>query len=433
MPLKISSFISYSPTYFKALEWVKLISLTGSIQIVVQGISFACGILIIRILPTQEYALYTLASLMLGSLIMLADGGITTSVMAQGGKVWKDRTKLGAVVVTGYALRKRFAIVLLAIAVPLFLYLFRHHGAGWITSVLILAALIPAFFTSLSGYVLTVGPALHQDIVPVQKIELGLGFGRILLLLFIFLFPFAYIAILAAGLPHVWGNLRLRKISHKYADWQQKPQPRIKKEILGVVKRVLPRSVFNSFSGQITVWLITIFGTTAAIAEIGALARLSMALTMVTYIFGTLVIPRYSRLTNERKILFQRFLQILGGLFLVCISIISFVALFPTQLLWILGENYRGLENELVLSIAGGCCNLIAVSLFTLATSRNWAFNPVWSISITILTIIAGISMIDISSLTGVLKFNLFVASMESLMYLLYCLFKIGRLQQQQN
>lgn len=336
------------------LEWIKLVSLTGSFQIIVQAISFTCGIIIIRILPTQEYALYTLASLMLGSLIMLADGGITTSVMAQGGKVWKDREKLGAVVVTGYELRERFAIVLLAIAVPLFLYLFRHHGAGWVTSVLILASLIPAFFTSLSGYVLMVGPALHQDIVPVQKIELGLSLGRIFLLLFILVFPFAYIAILAAGLPHIWGNIQLRKISSKYADWKQKPQPAVKKEILGVVKRILPRSIFNSFSGQITVWLITIFGTTAAIAEIGALARLSLALTMVTYLFGTLVIPRYSRLVSDRKILFQRFLQILVSLFLVCLGITGFVFLFSTELLWILGENYRGLEKELVLSIAGG-------------------------------------------------------------------------------
>lgn len=70
---------------------------------------------------------------------------------------------------------------------------------------------------------------------------------------------------------------------------------------------------------------------------------------------------------------------------------------------------------------------MIAVSLFTLATSRNWAFNPASSIFITILTIIIGITLIDISSLKGVLEFNLFVASLEGIMYLVYCLFKIGK------
>lgn len=423
--MKFYSLTTYWPIYVRTLEWVKLISLTGGFQILVQAISFVCGIFIIRMLPTQEYAYYTLANLMLGSLTILVDGGITTSVMALGGKVWKDRRKLGAVVVTGYEMRKHFAILVLVFAVPLFLYLFRYHGADWLTSVIILMALIPAFFTSLSGYVLMTGPALHQDIVPVQKIELGLGLGRGILLLFIFLFPFAYVAILAAGLPHVWGNMQLKKISANYADWQQKPQPSIKKEILGVVKRILPKSVFNSFSGQITIWLITIFGSTIAIAEIGALARVSMVLAIFISIIGTLVVPRYSRLASQRKILFQRFWQILSGLFLVCVGITGFVALFPTQLLWILGENYRGLEKELVLSIAGGCLNLMAVSLFTLATSRNWAFHPVWSISIIVFTMIAGIIFIDITTLTGVLKFNLLVASIEGIMYFIYCLYKI--------
>jgi hypothetical protein len=44
------------------------------------------GILIIRLLPV-EYAFYTLANTMHRTMTVLADGGITTGVMSQVGKV----------------------------------------------------------------------------------------------------------------------------------------------------------------------------------------------------------------------------------------------------------------------------------------------------------------------------------------------------------
>lgn len=75
----------------RAGEWAKLIAITGSAQVMVQAIGFISGILVIRLLPTHEYALYTLANTMLGTMTLLADGGIATGVMSQGGKVWQDK------------------------------------------------------------------------------------------------------------------------------------------------------------------------------------------------------------------------------------------------------------------------------------------------------------------------------------------------------
>src|SRR5438270_1038562 len=108
--------------YTRAIEWGKLIALTGSAQILVQGLGFICGIFIIRMLPTKEYALYTLANTMLGTMTILADGGIATGVMFRGGRVWNDRQKLGKVLATGLDLRKKFAIGSLLIALPVLFY-----------------------------------------------------------------------------------------------------------------------------------------------------------------------------------------------------------------------------------------------------------------------------------------------------------------------
>ena len=415
--------------YVKVFEWFKLISITGSSQLLIQALGLVSGILVIRLLPTQEYALYTLANTMLGTMMVLADGGIATSVMAQGGKVWQSRERLGAVLATGFDLRKKFAVAALLIAIPLLLYLLRQHDAGWLTSLLIVASLIPAFFTTLSGNLFTVGPALHQTIAPLQKIQVGISAGRLLMLLLtLFVFPWAYIAIFAASLPQIWGNLHLRKISTAYADWDQKPDPAIQKDILAFVKRILPGSIYYCISGQITVWLISVFGTTTAVAQIGALGRLSITLNLFSGVFGTLIIPRFARLATDRRLLFRRFMQMVLGLIVLFVTIVLIVSMMPRQLLWVLGKNYSGLENELILSVAASCISLFAGLLFTISTSRNWAINPLISIPLTVFAIISGALLIDISSLAGILKFNLFVSSTEVLIYVIYCVLKINKI-----
>ena len=417
-----------NPKYARLFEWGRLISIISGAQIIIQGIGLVSGILVIRLLPTQEYALYTLANTMLGTMVVLADGGIANSVVAQGGKVWQDKVKLGKVVVTGYDLRKKFAIGSLLIAVPILLYLLKHHQASWLMAILITLALIPAFITTLSGSLLSVGPVLHQAIAPLKKNEvIASGSRLILILTTLFVLPWAFVAVFVSGLPQIWANIRLREISENYADWHQKPDVEIRKRILDFVKRIMPGSIYYSVSGQITIWLISVFGTTASVAQIGALSRFGMMLSLFSMLFGSLIVPRYARLPNDKKKLLKRFLQAQFGLLLLSGAIILFAALFPKQLLLILGKNYTSLENELILSVIGSCLGLITGSLFTLSSSRGWALNPVISIPLTLLAITSGAAFIDVSNLSGILKFNLFVATTEVGIYLIYCLIKIFR------
>ena len=412
----------------QTLTWIKLISITGGAQLIVQFVGLISGIIVIRMLPTHEYGLYTLANTMLGTMLVLADGGISSGVMSQGGKVWQDREKLGVVLATGMDLRMKFAIGSLLIAIPFLLYLLIHHDASWLMSFLIVVSLIPSFFTSLSGALLQVAPKLNQDIGPLQKNNIVSNILRLVLIMItLFAFPWAFIAIFVAGIAQLWANSNLKKISFGYANWKQTPDVTVRKEILYFVKRILPGSIYYCLSGQITIWLISFFGNTAAVAQVGALGRLGMMLGIFTAILGTLVIPRFSRLPDEKIKLFKIFFLIQLGLVTLGIFIIGIVYLFPAQILWILGKDYSNLKTELILSIAGSCLGLVAGSAFGLSTSRGWAINPLISIPLTLGAIILGISIIDISTLVGVLKFNLFVYIVEIIMYYLYCAIKISK------
>lgn len=414
------------PKYDTIVNWGKLISITGSGQIIVQAIGFVSGILIIRLLPVHEYAFYTLANTMLGTMTVLADGGITTGVMAQGGKVWQDKEKMGVVLATGLDLRKKFAIVSLLVSVPILFYLLIYNGASWLTSFLITAALIPAFYAALSDSLLEIVPKLHQKILPLQKNQVGVGLVRLLLTgLTMLIFPWAFLVILAAGIPRILGNIQLRKIGYELADKDQIPDKEVRIEILALVKRIMPTSIYYCVSGQITIWLISIFGNTTSLAQLGALGRLSAMLSIFGAIVVTLIIPRFAKLALDKKLLFNRFVQIVGVLIVLLSVIVLLVYIFSTPILWLLGDAYRGLSVELFLSIISSCIGLLGGIVFNLYSSRGWAMSPFLMISINLVSIIILASILDLSNLKGALYFNIWLSCIGFLQLTMFSVFKI--------
>ncbi|MEO8112603.1 MAG: polysaccharide biosynthesis protein [Ginsengibacter sp.] len=412
--------------YDKVVEWSKLISLTGFAQVIVQVVALVSGIMVIRLLPPEEYALYTLANTMLGAMVVLADGGIASAVMSQGGKVWMEEKKLGSVIVTGLRLRKIFAIIVLPIAIGVLLYLLRHHGATWLFSSLIIVSIIPTFFMLINAGILEISPKLRQDLIELQKVKVISNLGRLAILaVSIFAYPIAVTALLAASLPQIWVNIRYRKITLKHADLNQKIDPVVQKNILKMVGRLLPEAIYYCLSGQIAIWLISVFGSTDSLAQVGALSRLSIILGFFSVLFASLIAPRFARLPNKPKVLLRYYLQILAGLIFLCVSITFAVWLFSSQILWVLGSHYFGLDKELVLMAISSCLNLLYGASFLLGTYRSWVINPIIFIPISLLTTVLAVIVMDTSSLENIILLNIVVTLIEVVMMTIFNLIKI--------
>lgn len=397
----------------KVKEWIKLTSLTGGVQILIQAIGLLSGIIVIRLLSTEQYALYTLANTMLGTMVVLADGGISSGVMAEGGKVWRNKHDLGAVMQTGLDLRKKFAIGSLLIALPILIYLLLHHGASWVMAIVIIASIIPAFISSLTGSIFQLPLKLRQDIKPLQGNVLIESIGRFALIFSLFVSPWAFIALLGSGIPRIFANIRLRKLSNPYVNWRASPDIEIRKRILKLVSRLMPGAIYYVVSGQISIWLISIFGSTASVAEIGALGRISIMITVVGSVFGTLIYPRFARIEEVSRFLLKRYIQIQCLLVLICLFLVAGVWLFSNEILWVLGDEYRDLNSELVLLIIASSVSLISGGAYVMSTHRGWAIHPGLSIPINILSIIIGVLFLDVSTLIGVIIFMIFINSVQ--------------------
>ncbi|WJS94222.1 polysaccharide biosynthesis protein [Flavobacterium johnsoniae] len=417
------------PKYETIISWGKLISITGSAQILIQALGFASGILVIRLLPVEEYALYTLANTMLGTMTILADGGISTGIMSQGAKVWQDKEKLGAVLATGLYLRRKFAVGSLLVATPVLMYLLLHNNASWLTTLLIVGALIPAFFAALSDSLLEIVPKLHQDIVSLQKNQVSVGIVRFLFLgLTMFIFPWAFIALLANGIPRVIGNVKLRKIADKFADKTQKSDPAVEKEVMQIVKKILPGAIYFCISGQITIWLISVFGNTTAVAQLGALGRLAVLLNIVSVLINTLIVPRFARLAPKRNDLLKKVLYTICLILLLSGILLLLVAIFPEQILMVLGKSYKGLSYEMILSVLIGCVNL-GISIFiSFSSSRGWVINPILTMVFNIFGTVFPLFFVDVSTINGVLMLSLFSSLWGLVIYGTFTFLKIFKL-----
>jgi O-antigen/teichoic acid export membrane protein len=396
------------PRYSKIFEWGVLVSITGSAQLFVQGLGVLSGFLIIHMLSTHEYALYTLAYTMLGTLVALADGGITSGVLAHGAKSWQDKQRMGEVVATGLYLRRKFSMISLAVSMPVLLVLLIRHGAAWQFAVLIVLALLPAFLAGLTEDIFEIPVRLHQDIKALQKNAIAVNVARFVLLLStVVILPFAAVAILANGLPRIWANYRLRKIAVKFTDFSMPVDKEIQKGILTMVKRTLPGAIYYCISSQLSIWLISIYGNTEAIAQIGALGRLAAILTVIGGIFSTLIVPRFARLPERSDVLLLRFFQTIGILLVISAFSCGLAYFFPKQVLYLLGKNYSGLDAELLLSVLGACVSMMVGIVYALSLSRTWVvpvtFNVVSCIAVQALLVF----LLDFSTARGVLVYGL--------------------------
>jgi O-antigen/teichoic acid export membrane protein len=416
-----------NPMNARIIEWGKLISITGSAQVAVQMISFICGLMIIRLLPTKDYAVYTLATTMLGTMTMIADGGITTGVISQAGKVWQNRYKLGSVLNTGIYLRNKMAIVCMLLCIPIFFYMLEHHKVGWQVSIPIVISLILVYYANLSGIIIDFPLKLWQDVKSLQKIQVITNLGRLLVCLALFLFPFTFIAIIASCFPQLWSNRKTKNASKKYADFSQPQDVVVKKEIVKIVRKMLPNALYYSISGQLTIWIISLNGSITALAQIGALGRLMMILMMINIIFNTVFTPRIARMPNNPKLLLIRFFQIQAGLLVVCSFILFFVWQFPSEVLWILGNKYAGLKDELILSVLASCLGLFSAVAVSFCSSKGWAINPFVFIPISVLSIIIGVATFKISTIQGVLLYNVFTTVIQVFLFLGFTAYKILR------
>jgi O-antigen/teichoic acid export membrane protein len=390
------------------LSRARLLSQFVSVQLLVQALAAVSGILLVRVLSQHEYAYFTIANSMLATMGILADSGVSIGLTSIGGKVWQDRQRFGGLISTALHLRRYLALMAATVVAPILMWLLLSNGASKSYAATITALVLLALNFQLMAGVRDIVPRLHSQVGRLQKLDAMAAATRLVLLVTAcMVFLNAGVAIFAGltGIVMQYGFLKRWTIDNI------EPQAPInledQKTILGIVKHQAPNAVFYCLQGQMTVWLISIFGNTHNIAEIGALGRLSVIFAVINSVMSSIVLPGFARCQSP-ALLRRRYFQIVGGFILLGGSLILFAALFPDLLLWILGNKYAHLRHELLLMMTMSAANALLAAMWSSNSTKAWIQYSWLNIPGVMVMQAILLMLVDISTVNGVLEFGIF-------------------------
>lgn len=399
---------SSTPLIRLALHRARVVGNFAFVQGVVQLIGFCSGILLVRWLDQREYAYFTIANTIQGTISLLADIGVSVGLVSIGGRVWQDRHRFGELINTGLSLRKRLGAIAIVAVTPILASMLLKNGAPISYTAFLIAIVLAGISVELSIGVLAVVPRLRSDISLIQRIDLTGAIIRLCLLLSLtFIFLNAGIAVAVATATLFLQYTLLRRYVGKVVDLGAPQNAQDRREIIRLTKHLAPNAVFYCLQGQITIFLISFFAhRVGAVAEVGALGRLAMIFTVVSNLLANVFVPAFAR-CHERRKLQWLYAAIAGGVIAFSLVVLLAAEFFPSEFLFVLGNKYAHLHRELLLMVGGAVAGALTGTFWALNASKAWIVGAWLYIPLTLATQIALIPYTDFSSVSGVLIFNL--------------------------
>jgi O-antigen/teichoic acid export membrane protein len=390
----------------RLVYWVKTLSKFVSVQIIVQIVGIASGILLVRTLDQREYAYFTIANAMFSTIHILADSGVGIGLSSIGGRVWQNPHRFGQLITTAMRLRRYLAAAAIVVVTPIFIWMLVSKEASGIYAGVIALVVLLGLNYQLSVGVLSVVPRLHSQIGRVQKLDFIAALSRLVLLVAAyFIFLNAAVAILATFFSVLVQYFFLRRWVADSIEVDAPASPEDRSTIVEIVKSQMPNSIFYCLQGQVTIWLISVFGSTQNIAEVGALSRLGIILAVVISVMTSIVLPHFARCQSPTQ-LRSRYFQIVGAFILFGLTLIFAAMLFPAPLLWILGNKYAHLRGELVLMMLMTAVSSVVTAMWSLNYTRAWIKHSWLNIPFVLMTQACLLLLLDVSTLAGVLWFG---------------------------
>jgi O-antigen/teichoic acid export membrane protein len=397
-----------APVIRRALYRARVVGSFASAQAAVQIVGFLSGILLIRHLDQRQYGYFTIANTMQATINVLADIGISIGLVSIGGRVWQDRKRFGELVNTALGARRRLGTIAIIVVTPVLWFMLVKNGASAAQSATLIVLVLAGLLVQFSLGVLSVVPRLRSDLSRIQMIDLTGSAARLIALVaLVFIFLDAGVAVAVGSATLLLQYILLRRYVAAVIAMDAPENADDRRAMRGFIRNQAPSAIFFCLQGQITIFLISVFGHRVnSVAEIGALGRLAMIFAVLSNLLTNVFAPAFARCQSPRRLRWQ-YLAIVGGVAAFSAVVLGSATLFPREFLLVLGSKYAHLERELVLVVAGAVGSALTSTLWALNASKAWIAGSWLYIPLTLATQIAMIPLIDFSSVRDVLFFNL--------------------------
>lgn len=395
-------------------------------QALVQIVNLCTALLLLRILPLDEYALFTIAGFYLSIGSVGSDLNLSTALSTFGARVADNRAALSGLFALVASLRRKLFIVMVLIILAITPYMISSHE--WQLRAVV-AIVLTALVTTWVQQKLT----LRTMVLNIQHDSMGLfqtgltgALTRLLMTsIFCLAWPFALVAVLCSLVSTFAAGWMARKKCRPYLDEQCLADDAYEEKVKKFIYPLIPAAAYFTFQGQISILLISLFGTSNAIAEVGALTRFAQIFAFLGVLNGFFFQPKFSRINNKEE--FIRKAVIVTAILVAGFGLTLISAWFrPDLWLLLLGEKYSTLQDEVLLAVAGPVASYLYGFFFTLLAARAYTRGQYWYVLATLAVQIMFITLIGVDTVHKALQLNLANATATMLVeiVLLYVLVK---------
>lgn len=362
------------------LRWVRLAGVFLASQGLVQIVNLTVGLLLVHLLPVDQYALYTVATALLAFLAMGSNLGVSNAVITQGARLANDAQALGSLFNAALFQCRRLYAVAFPILLAASAAMLMPHDWSLAAKISVVALLAASGWMRVPTMIATAILNTRHDSRGLFRVGMSEGLTRLALVPLCVVWPYATIALVAnfvgATLARWTGQRQIQPL----VDCGAPPSPAQTAAIRGFFMPLVPSVIYAALQGQIAILILSLFGSTNAIAEVGAIMRLNQIIVLGMLLNPFLVQPVLARQLDRARFINHVGLIIAG---LAAISAIVMASAFavPNWWLLILGGSYAGLERELPVALATGMLTLVGGTLYTVVISRNRTAGQNWSIA----------------------------------------------------
>lgn len=373
-------------------------------QVFTQVLNGVVAFVLIRTLTKQDYAWFTIATGMAAVLNALNDGGVATAVTSIGGGVWQDRSRFSSLMSAALATLNRMVFLAAVVVVPLLTWLLWEKGASWLTISMVCVLVAGPQWIATRTITLSAANRLHSRIRELQVVEMTGALTRSMLTLLPAALGFVNIyTALGAVAVSVWVQSRLvRKQVMPLLDLPGEAGQILDYQgrVRSVMRSMYPNVVFNCVQTQLATGLLAVFGSTAQVADLGALNRLSFFGNFIGAPIGHIISPAFARCQDLQR-LRRLFVGVLFGYMALLAAFVGAIWWQAPRVLSLFGPKYAHLEHELFLIAVALSVGFVSLIFWSLNFSRGWV-RWVWvNIPLTLATQVISAFLLKIDTVAG--------------------------------
>ena len=362
-------------------RWCFLSGQVAIVQVLVQGVNAVTGLLLVRHLPKDEYAWFTIAGSLLATLNLLGDGGVSTGLTSIGGQIYNQPGPFARLLQDGLSVSRRLCVVGFLLSAPLFYQLFTKVNSPPLLTLAVLVLSAASCWPTVSTVFLNIANRLHKRVQVVQATEMAgaiirLGLtGTLMLGGWLTMLPALITAVVSGWSQALMVCYKTRSFLTPGVESGCSENVSFTSQIRGFVRSLYANHVFFCLQAQIATWIIGWLAASGEVADLGALGRLAVIFTAVSSPFYYLAVPAIARIQDPTQLKKRFFLVLTAGLALV-VAIVGAAYLFPAPFLWVLGAQYAHLGAELPLALAVQGLTFQNTLSWNLLLTRGWVKNP---------------------------------------------------------